>query len=368
MPSQGPPFFYPDYFPNQRMPFIDDRIPHHHQGPALPPNMPFMAPPYGNQIQFRPPMWGPPAYNYQNNVVPYDDQRHRSNNRNLQPVQGNPHNNYRSDMEEEKTCCICHDRLQNSEERGIHLCDGGQEERETTEEEKSESDFSVELPDMDERLEKLLNELKDCLRNKYESVTETLENYVSSRINKIGTLHKDVLEEKSHLQNLQTELQTRTKELEKREKALREKESQLHKDREKFDSEIQKEKEEICRQWQQLRDEISRMEKLHEVQKGRIKLDIGGVIFTTSRLTLTRDSESMLAAMFSGRHEVRVEDDGTIFIDRDGTHFRYILNYLRDGGIKLDALPRNRQVLRELRNEAVFYQIHGLVQQIEKLI
>ena len=76
----------------------------------------------------------------------------------------------------------------------------------------------------------------------------------------------------------------------------------------------------------------------------------------------------MLAAMFSGRHEVKVEDDGTIFIDRDGTHFRHILNYLRDGGIKLDALPRNRQVLRELRNEAVFYQLHGLVQQIEKLI
>ena len=72
--------------------------------------------------------------------------------------------------------------------------------------------------------------------------------------------------------------------------------------------------------------------------------------------------------MFSGRHEVKVEDDGTIFIDRDGTHFRHILNYLRDGGIKLDALPRNRQVLRELRNEAVFYQLHGLVQQIEKLI
>ena len=65
----------------------------------------------------------------------------------------------------------------------------------------------------------------------------------------------------------------------------------------------------------------------------------------------------MLAAMFSGRHNIKTEDDGTIFIDRDGTHFRYILNYLRDGGIATDALPRSRQVLRELRNEAVYFQV-----------
>lgn len=115
--------------------------------------------------------------------------------------------------------------------------------------------------------EKLLLELKGCLRNKYESVTETLENYVSSRVSEIETIHQDVLEEKSHLENLQTELKTKTQALEEREKVLREKETQLNKDKEKFEKEVHKEKEEICRQWQQLRDEISRMEKLHEVQK-----------------------------------------------------------------------------------------------------
>lgn len=56
--------------------------------------------------------------------------------------------------------------------------------------------------------------------------------------------------------------------------------------------------------------------------QGRIKLDVGGHVFTTSLLTLTRESDSMLAAMFSGRHEVIKEDDGCVFIDRDGTHFR----------------------------------------------
>ena len=84
-------------------------------------------------------------------------------------------------------------------------------------------------------------------------------------------------------------------------------------------------------------------------------------------LTLTRDPESMLAAMFSGRHDLRREEDGSVFIDRDGTHFRHILNYLRDGGLNIDSLPRSRQILRELRNEAIYYQLHSLVQQIEKL-
>ena len=38
---------------------------------------------------------------------------------------------------------------------------------------------------------------------------------------------------------------------------------------------------------------------------------------------------SILHAMFSGRFDTKPDKDGTYFIDRDGTHFRYILNYLR---------------------------------------
>ena len=56
--------------------------------------------------------------------------------------------------------------------------------------------------------------------------------------------------------------------------------------------------------------------------QGRIKIDVGGNVYTTSMLTLTREKDSMLAAMFGGRHEVMKEEDGCVFIDRDGTHFR----------------------------------------------
>ena len=54
-----------------------------------------------------------------------------------------------------------------------------------------------------------------------------------------------------------------------------------------------------------------------------IKLNVGGQIFKTSLGTLLKDPDSMLAAMFSERFDVKPdEEDGAYFIDRDGTHFR----------------------------------------------
>ena len=39
-----------------------------------------------------------------------------------------------------------------------------------------------------------------------------------------------------------------------------------------------------------------------------VKLNVGGKRFTTSLQTLARDPNSMLAAMFSGRHEVETTE------------------------------------------------------------
>jgi hypothetical protein len=33
---------------------------------------------------------------------------------------------------------------------------------------------------------------------------------------------------------------------------------------------------------------------------------------------------SLLEAMFSGRHNIKAEEEGSIFIDRDGEHFKLI--------------------------------------------
>ena len=89
-----------------------------------------------------------------------------------------------------------------------------------------------------------------------------------------------------------------------------------------------------------------------------VKLNVGGQYFTTSRQTLTSDPNSMLAAMFSGRHKQETTGDGSFFIDRDGTHFRFILNYLRNGEL---ILPEGATFLKELEAEAKFYQLQGIL-------
>ena len=99
--------------------------------------------------------------------------------------------------------------------------------------------------------------------------------------------------------------------------------------------------------------------KLDQVHfKSTVKLNVGGQHFTTSVQTLTKDPNSMLAAMFSGRFDMKPSEDGSFFIDRDGTHFRFILNFLRTGKL---TLPEGATFTKELEEEAEFYQIQGLI-------
>jgi hypothetical protein len=93
-----------------------------------------------------------------------------------------------------------------------------------------------------------------------------------------------------------------------------------------------------------------------------IHLNIGGHLFTTTLSTLTRNPNTMLARMFSGAFAVATDKDGNYFIDRDGTHFRYILNYLRDGSCNFP-----KHVAKELLAEARFYAIDGLIKYIEQI-
>lgn len=88
--------------------------------------------------------------------------------------------------------------------------------------------------------------------------------------------------------------------------------------------------------------------------KGRVKLNVGGDKFETTLSTLTAQPDSMLAAMFSGRHKVPQDEDGYVFIDRDGTHFRVILNFLRTGFLNV---PPSHKESEELRCELEFYQL-----------
>ena len=123
-----------------------------------------------------------------------------------------------------------------------------------------------------------------------------------------------------------------------------------------------------------LRQEASRVRKEREAFESvakklkdvhfsaTVKLNVGGHYFTTSVQTLNKDSGSMLHAMFSGRFDTKPSEDGSYFIDRDGTHFRYILNYLRTGQL---LLPDDKLIKNELLAEAQFYQIQEMVEKLK---
>lgn len=96
-----------------------------------------------------------------------------------------------------------------------------------------------------------------------------------------------------------------------------------------------------------------------EHQFGRwVKLNVGGTIYRTALSTLLKDPNSMLSAMFSGRHELEKDEDGAYSIDRDGERFRYVLNYLRDGQL---VCPEEKWFRNELLAEASFYQLGGMI-------
>ncbi|XP_078353569.1 uncharacterized protein LOC144638229 isoform X2 [Oculina patagonica] len=95
-----------------------------------------------------------------------------------------------------------------------------------------------------------------------------------------------------------------------------------------------------------------------------VKLNVGGKIYKTTLDTLRKNPDSMLCAMFFGRFELKAdEEDGAYFIDCDGKHFRYILNYLRDGEL---LCPDDKTIRKELLKEAKFYQVQGIITQMEQ--
>ena len=86
--------------------------------------------------------------------------------------------------------------------------------------------------------------------------------------------------------------------------------------------------------------------------------------FATSSLSYTKILLSRcLNQLPSPQHVSLPFPQGRVFLDRDPKHFRLILNYLRDGEVCLPACP---QELQEILQEALFYQVCGLVASWDK--
>lgn len=82
----------------------------------------------------------------------------------------------------------------------------------------------------------------------------------------------------------------------------------------------------------------------------RITVDVGGEAFSTTLETVSKCAK-LKGMLFQG----------DFFLDRDPTHFRHVLNFLRG----VPTLPRSVQECIELRQESHAYGLYSLVEFID---
>lgn len=88
----------------------------------------------------------------------------------------------------------------------------------------------------------------------------------------------------------------------------------------------------------------------------KITLSVGDHSFITS-LNTVESCGGFLSALV----EHRKPDETCFYIDRDGTHFRHVLNFARNS----PSFPDSVHELHELRNEADFYSLDKLIRLID---
>ncbi|KFZ51591.1 Putative potassium channel regulatory protein, partial [Antrostomus carolinensis] len=88
-----------------------------------------------------------------------------------------------------------------------------------------------------------------------------------------------------------------------------------------------------------------------------VVLSVGGVRFVTRASTLQRFPESRLARMLNDDDQEFKLVNGEFFVDRDGTLFSYIMDFLRT--LQL-SLPTDFSDYQRLQREAEFYELYPL--------
>lgn len=92
-----------------------------------------------------------------------------------------------------------------------------------------------------------------------------------------------------------------------------------------------------------------------------IIFNVGDKKFTTTLSTLRRHQDSRLAKILDGKDPYHKVVNGQVFIDRDWTLFKFILDYMRTGQITLSAEFCDYNGLAQ---EAEFYGLRALVHSV----
>ena len=118
-------------------------------------------------------------------------------------------------------------------------------------------------------------------------------------------------------------------------------------------SEFEKGKKKLIDEMKELENrKIRAIEELKEMKDQIVDLDIGGTRFRTTICTLRKVPHTVFDSILNRDwKDVEKQADGSIFIDRDPTHFQHILNFLRQPDEEI-LLPDDKFAKKLILREA----------------
>ena len=109
----------------------------------------------------------------------------------------------------------------------------------------------------------------------------------------------------------------------------------------------------------------------HTSPTGTVQLNVGGQLFTTTWSTLTSVPDTYFTTLHRSGQQWQDNphtSNNTLFIDRDGSVFGYILNYLRDNHLPFIQHCRSVALLQCIYTEANYYMLNDLCQMMQDRI
>ncbi|KAK7109821.1 uncharacterized protein [Littorina saxatilis] len=208
----------------------------------------------------------------------------------------------------------------------------------------------------------------DCDEELKQLLDESVSNFsqvISEQRDKVQARTVQLLKSaKASYQSLEQQCKMKMEEVARQETRLNAREKELNERDHEINSKLAKFKSmltEFLTKKDRFEKEAALLAEQNSITASKVELNVGGVRYTTSLATMLKEEGSRLQTMFSGQHTLQPDSDGSYFIDRDGTHFRHILNFLRDGPASLQHLPPNDlRLVSELRTEAEYYQLNRM--------
>jgi len=145
----------------------------------------------------------------------------------------------------------------------------------------------------------------------------------------------------------------------------KEREEQLALNQSIAEAELEKRREDLDKEADSLAAQRKVGEEYAKRQMRRIKLNVGGQLFETSKPTLLAEPDSMLYALVHSGAFLPDEQTGEYFIDRDPKFFGHLLNYLRDnradGQLNVDWASLTPTECKQLHSDIQYFQFDTLM-------